>query len=572
MEVDEVTNTRKRHSSEEIEAQGRSSTSPPKRSTVSTSSTSKSRVSPRPKNAEDALGACSQDSTSAAANLKSAPKYRPQDNGPYAVYVYDLNREKATHPFVISSIIANSGIPDIQEIKKIGKGKILIEAKSATAANRLVDNPTFSKHNLKAFIPAFRVIREGVIQDEPVELELEYIHRHIETPTAKILDIHRLNRRITINGKSEYVPSKTLCIKFAGQALPRDVFLFKIRHEVRPYIPKSCICFSCFRVGHIAKVCKGPPRCLYCGDSDHENEDSCPSRNGETDAVCINCKGSHLATSKDCPIISKQDNIIKLAAVENISIADARRIINNQGSFTRYGSGLDSQDFPRLNSKTPYNSSSSPSFISPNPFNLLEAEDQDYGRISYAEAAGSRPASTTQQASSHNGSSYHHSSHGLTNHLNISQKRVNNPGYDRRAHQEALNNPQAAYGYSNARGMAYQSAPPPPPQRGPGEPNLFEFAKYIPELINLISEIANCFRNHDFSTLVNIIISFIQNYTSSNNYRYPTGDINTPSHRNNHNDYSISYNPTGSQSQDFAYPASNYPHDNFRNWNSSKKF
>ncbi|XP_018367604.1 PREDICTED: dentin sialophosphoprotein-like [Trachymyrmex cornetzi] len=199
MEVDEVTNTRKRHSSEEIEAQGRSSTSPPKRSTVSTSSTSKSRVSPRPKNAEDALGACSQDSTSAAANLKSAPKYRPQDNGPYAVYVYDLNREKATHPFVISSIIANSGIPDIQEIKKIGKGKILIEAKSATAANRLVDNPTFSKHNLKAFIPAFRVIREGVIQDEPVELELEYIHRHIETPTAKILDIHRLNRRITIN-------------------------------------------------------------------------------------------------------------------------------------------------------------------------------------------------------------------------------------------------------------------------------------------------------------------------------------------------------------------------------------
>ncbi|KYN10140.1 hypothetical protein ALC57_17735, partial [Trachymyrmex cornetzi] len=273
MEIDEITNTRKRHSSEEIEAQGRSSTSPPKRSTASTTSTLNPRDSPRPNNAEDAIGARSQDTTNAAANLKAAPKYRPQDNGPYAVYVYDLNREKATHPIVISSIIANSGIPDIQEIKKIGKGKILIEAKSATAANRLVDNPTFSKHNLKAFIPAFRVIREGVIQDVPVELALEYIHTHIETPTAKILDIQRLNRRVTINGKSEYVPSKTLRIKFAGQVLPREVFLFKIRHEVRPYIPKARICFSCFRVGHIAKVCKGPPRCLYCGNNAHENED-----------------------------------------------------------------------------------------------------------------------------------------------------------------------------------------------------------------------------------------------------------------------------------------------------------
>ncbi|KYN09392.1 hypothetical protein ALC57_18497 [Trachymyrmex cornetzi] len=108
MEIDEITNTRKRHSSEEIEAQGRSSTSPPKRSTASTTSTLNPRDSPRPNNAEDAIGARSQDTTNAAANLKAAPKYRPQDNGPYAVYVYDLNREKATHPIVISSIIANS--------------------------------------------------------------------------------------------------------------------------------------------------------------------------------------------------------------------------------------------------------------------------------------------------------------------------------------------------------------------------------------------------------------------------------------------------------------------------------
>ncbi|KYN28483.1 hypothetical protein ALC57_02095 [Trachymyrmex cornetzi] len=220
---------------------------------------------------------------------------------------------------MISSIIAKSGIPDIQEIKKIGRGKIFIEAKSAAAANRLVDNPAFPKHNLKAFIPAFRVLREGVIQDVPTELELDYIRRHIESPCSKILDIYRLNRRITTNGKSEYVPSKTLRIKFAGQVLPRDVFLFKTKHEVRPFIPKPRICFTCYTVGHIAKVCKGPPRCLYCGNNGHVDEDPCPLRGTEVDIVCINCKGSHLASDhlqrmsnhlQKMSDISKQDHII----------------------------------------------------------------------------------------------------------------------------------------------------------------------------------------------------------------------------------------------------------------------
>ncbi|KYN13609.1 hypothetical protein ALC57_14200 [Trachymyrmex cornetzi] len=245
------------------------------------------------------------------------------------------------HPIVISSIVAKSGIPDIQEIKKIGRGKILIEAKSATAANRLVDNPAFTKPNLKAFIPAFRVLREGVIQDVPTELQLDYIRRNIKFPGIKILEIFRFNRRITINNKSEYVPSRIHRIKFAGQVLPRVVFLFKTRHEVRPFIPKSRICFKCYRAGHVAKVCKGSPRCLYCGNNVHNEEEPC--KGAEVDVFCINCKGSHLSTSKECPVVSRQDNIIKLAAIENISIADARRIIGDQsGSSSRYANILNS--------------------------------------------------------------------------------------------------------------------------------------------------------------------------------------------------------------------------------------
>ncbi|KYQ55114.1 hypothetical protein ALC60_05966 [Trachymyrmex zeteki] len=184
-----------------------------------------------------------------------------------------------------------------------------------------------------------------------------------------------------------------LRIKFAGQVLPREVFLFKTRHEVRPFISKSRICFACYRVGHIAKVCKGPPRCLYCGSNRHDNEDSCPQRGANMEAICINCKGSHLATSKEFPIVSKQDLIIKMAATENISIADARKIVNDQsGLSSLHDTRTDLQDFPRLKPNLYYNSTNSNCFESPNSFNVLDADDQGNGYKSYADAVGSRSA------------------------------------------------------------------------------------------------------------------------------------------------------------------------------------
>jgi len=54
-------------------------------------------------------------------------------------------------------------MPDILEIKKIGNGKILVAVKTAMGVNRLVENSTFAKYNLRAF----KVLRTGIIQDVP---------------------------------------------------------------------------------------------------------------------------------------------------------------------------------------------------------------------------------------------------------------------------------------------------------------------------------------------------------------------------------------------------------------------
>jgi len=94
--------------------------------------------------------------------------------GPYVVYVvyaYSNSRDNVIHPTLISRIIVKAGIPDIFEIKKIGNEKIPVIVKIAMGLNCLVENFTFAKHNLRAFIPAFKVFRTGIIQDVPQQLE-----------------------------------------------------------------------------------------------------------------------------------------------------------------------------------------------------------------------------------------------------------------------------------------------------------------------------------------------------------------------------------------------------------------
>jgi len=95
-----------------------------------------------------------------------------------------------------------------------------------------------------------------------------------------------------------YVPSRTVCIKFAGQSLPRFIYLFNCRYSVHPFIPKTRICFSCFRVGHLSKTCKSRPRCLYCGEAAYDSSEACAQK--QSLPKCINCNGDYLATSHDC--------------------------------------------------------------------------------------------------------------------------------------------------------------------------------------------------------------------------------------------------------------------------------
>ncbi|KYN14789.1 hypothetical protein ALC57_12997 [Trachymyrmex cornetzi] len=103
---------------------------------------------------------------------------------------------------------------------------------------------------------------------------------------------------------------------------------------------------------------------------------------------CINCQGDHWANSQNCPMIVKQRTIVSLAAVENISIADARTWVENgrKSSSLPPNASLrnNTNNFPNLprGKETHFENS--------NRFNLLDTEEPENVYRSYAESLKSQ--------------------------------------------------------------------------------------------------------------------------------------------------------------------------------------
>lgn len=294
-------------------------------------------------------------------------KYNKESNPPYIVHVQHMESDKngSLHPLHISRILTQIMPRDIMEIKKIGRTLVMAELRSFSAANKLVEDPSLTTHKLRAFIPAYRTIKSGIIRDIPIDLSDDIIKQNIES-SYKIIDINRLNRRIRVNNEFKLVSSQTICIKFAGQILPKQISLFKTKYNVTPFIPRTRICYACFRIGHISKVCKGQPRCIYCGNKKHQSEEICPS--SSLPYKCLNCEGNHLPTSFDCPRIIENKMIQTLAATNNVSISEARLKIKSNNNaigpefYRRSVSSVkdprfDFQGFPFLTNNSELNSS-----------------------------------------------------------------------------------------------------------------------------------------------------------------------------------------------------------------------
>ncbi|KYQ54048.1 hypothetical protein ALC60_07044 [Trachymyrmex zeteki] len=234
---------------------------------------------------------------------------------------------------IITKYVGNS----IVEVKSVGRNKVSIALNNFEKANSILKLDTLKANNMSASIPAFRVIRTGIIKNVPLDISEETILKEFNSH-AKIISARRLQRKVRKDGKDELLPSLSVLIKFQGQLLPRALSYIYVSFPVFPYIPHVLMCFSYLRFGHISADCKSIARCARCGQNRHDNQEDCPQ--ARLPPKC--CGQEHLPSSAKCPMYIRQRQVYYYAALENVSYAEAR------SKF-----GISSRPFPLSSSPVP---------------------------------------------------------------------------------------------------------------------------------------------------------------------------------------------------------------------------
>ena len=141
------------------------------------------------------------------------------------------------------------------------------------------------------------------------------------------MDKDELYEAITSDGVKEivrYGSSKVIEISFGGQTKPDRVYFWeKLSFPVEPYIDPPTRCFKCQEYGHMNRTCRKDYACYKCGlvytEKSQHNPKEC-----EEQVCCVNCKGSHYAGFKKCPVHMLEKKWASICFHHNINRKEAK--------------------------------------------------------------------------------------------------------------------------------------------------------------------------------------------------------------------------------------------------------
>ncbi|KYN19328.1 hypothetical protein ALC57_08355 [Trachymyrmex cornetzi] len=178
---------------------------------------------------------------------------------------------------------------------------------------------------------------------------------------------------------------------------------------------------------------------------------------------CINCQGDHWANNQNCPMIVKQRTIVSLAAVENISIADARTWVEKgwKPSSLPPNASLrnNTNNFPNLlrGKETHFENS--------NRFNLLGTEEPENVYRSYAETLKSQIQPQPQpqrnkQVFRRGNTPTPTSTSAPPSRRHVAQPSTLQGGYDEGAHRQVLIEANGRALHKSGNGIAFSNYSP----------------------------------------------------------------------------------------------------------------
>lgn len=113
-------------------------------------------------------------------------------------------------------------------------------------------------------------------------------------------------RRLTPVNMQDSEQPFTALLTFDGDMPPSVQITSFMKLRVQNYMPRPMQCTNCMMYGHTRTRCKNQLVCVYCSLRGHSKND-CASRDQPNKCKCINCKGTHEATSHLCS--KYQDNL-----------------------------------------------------------------------------------------------------------------------------------------------------------------------------------------------------------------------------------------------------------------------
>lgn len=239
-------------------------------------------------------------------------------------------------PFVVQQTVRDVASGDVNTIKRLRNGTILIETKKNKAqATRLLklkklydpkqtevnveEHRTLNSSKAVAFCDDFTYLTDTEILDGLKE--------------QGVIEIRRMYSR---NEKGERVNSKGCMFTFKRIQPPNILHVGFLKITTRLYIPNPMRCYNSYGYNHTKERCfkDKEPICGNCTESAkcqktikiNNNEKEIEKIVCDNKPKCVNCGDSHSAWNRKCPAFKKQYEIQKIKTEQRIPLREAKLI------------------------------------------------------------------------------------------------------------------------------------------------------------------------------------------------------------------------------------------------------
>ena len=232
------------------------------------------------------------------------------------------------------------------EIYYVSNKKVKILTTDIDTANKIAADDELNKKFLVSIPQDLCEVK--AVCPLPLDYLEHYIFQHAKPKnmshfgdvpdTCTITEVRRFQRKASNSNLKIDINLVSIC--FSGNVLPSHICLDGVNYPLKPYREPVLQCKRCWHYNHSEKACSRPHAiCENCGLA-HDLSVSCQSN-----PFCINCKGSHPASHKDCPIFKRflNEKIAKAEKIKPKPINLFNPTISYAGSLS-----LDINSFPAL--------------------------------------------------------------------------------------------------------------------------------------------------------------------------------------------------------------------------------